>query len=68
MAIMELHQLVSLCRSETDAFQYLFQKEKRTDEKFLSPLQGVGILFQVLSAPYFCRVPFIPSLASFGNR
>jgi transposase len=28
MAIMELHQLVSLCRSETDAFQYLFQKKK----------------------------------------
>jgi transposase len=28
MAIMDLHQLVSLCRSETDAFQYLFQKKK----------------------------------------
>jgi len=28
MDIMELHQLVSLCRSETDAFNYLFQKKK----------------------------------------
>jgi transposase len=28
MDIMELHQLVSLCRSESDAFQYLFQKKK----------------------------------------
>jgi len=28
MAIMELHQLVGLCRSETDAFNYLFQKKK----------------------------------------
>ena len=28
MSIMELHHLVSLCRSETDAFQYLFQKKK----------------------------------------
>jgi transposase len=28
MDIMELHQLVSLCRSETDAFDYLFKKKK----------------------------------------
>ena len=28
MAVMELHQLVSLCRSETEAFKYLFQKKK----------------------------------------
>ena len=28
MDIMELHQLVSLCRSETDAFEYLFKKKK----------------------------------------
>jgi hypothetical protein len=45
MDIMELHQLVGLRRSETDAFEYLFQKEKRTDRKFLSTLQGQGILF-----------------------
>jgi transposase len=28
MEIMELHQLISLCRSETDAFDYLFKKKK----------------------------------------
>ena len=28
MGIMELHQLVSLCHSETDAFEYLFKKKK----------------------------------------
>jgi transposase len=28
MSIMELHQLVSLCSSETESFQYLFQKKK----------------------------------------
>ena len=28
MEIMELHQLISLCRSETDAFNYLFKKKK----------------------------------------
>jgi len=28
MDIMDLHQLVSLCQSETDAFNYLFQKKK----------------------------------------
>jgi hypothetical protein len=28
MEIMELHQLVSLCSSETDAFKYLFKKKK----------------------------------------
>ena len=27
MGIMELHQLVSLCHSETDAFEYLFLNE-----------------------------------------
>ena len=36
MDIMELHQLVSLCRSETDAFEYLFQKKKELKGKFLS--------------------------------
>jgi hypothetical protein len=44
MDIMELHQLVGLCRNEPDAFEYLFQK-KRADRKFLSALQGQGILF-----------------------
>ena len=28
MSIMELHQLVSLCSNEKEAFQYLFQKKK----------------------------------------
>ena len=28
MEIMELHQLVSLCSNETDAFKYLFEKKK----------------------------------------
>ena len=28
MEIMELHQLVSLCSTETDAFNYLFKKKK----------------------------------------
>ncbi|MGD0952045.1 MAG: hypothetical protein ABR985_06570, partial [Methanotrichaceae archaeon] len=28
MDTMELHQLVSLCRNETDAFKYLFKKKK----------------------------------------
>ncbi len=28
MSIMELHQLVRLCRSETESFEYLFQKKK----------------------------------------
>ena len=28
MGSMELHQLVGLCRSETDAFNYLFKKKK----------------------------------------
>lgn len=48
MGIMELHQLVSLCRSETDAFEYLFQKKKRADRKFLPTLQGTGILYHEL--------------------
>jgi len=34
MDIMELHQLVSLCRSEPDAFEYLFQKKKELIENF----------------------------------
>ena len=28
MEIMELHQLISLCSNETDAFEYLFKNKK----------------------------------------
>ncbi len=45
MSIMELHQLVRLCRSETESFEYLFQKKKEQIGIFLSSLRWSRILF-----------------------
>ena len=45
MAIMELHQLVSLCRSEPDAFQYLFQKKKELKRNSCPHCRGQEFYF-----------------------
>ncbi len=47
MAIMDLHQLVSLCRSETDAFQYLFQKKKELKRNSCSHCRGQEFYFMI---------------------
>jgi transposase len=45
MDIMELHQLVCLCRSETDAFEYLFQKKKELIGNFCPRCRGKEFYF-----------------------
>jgi len=45
MDIMELHQLVGLCRSETDAFEYLFQKKKELIGNFCPRCRGKEFYF-----------------------
>ena len=42
MEIMELHQLVSLCSNETDAFKYLFEKKKELNYRKLDVEKGTG--------------------------
>ena len=54
MKTIKLHQLVDLCRSETDAFDYLFQKKKELIRNF-SPFCKGQELYIMISGRIRCR-------------
>jgi len=45
MGVMELHELVSLCHNETEAFEYLFQKKKELIGNFCPDCKGQEFYF-----------------------